>query len=239
MLEHGGSASREHIRVQQCVRSSGGPECVPASELSDRGDFRCVLLSEEGEVLFARPYNSIFAEWATIEEAQTTERSFLESVLVPEPEGPVRLRVDRRGASGGFEPLYEALLDLSQLAEPEPLEEREVIVLKATGAARERVDLVLAGDGYARQERERFVEGAKASWSNCLLLSPIARAPTTSTPARSSRRARRRASPIPAPARAERPTSARPMARSGSIATCCRSMIAACGACSMVCPATR
>jgi len=161
VLEHGGSATDEWVRVAECVRSIGGPECVPASEPADRGDFRCVLLDERGEMVFARPFNSIFAEWATIEEAQTSTRSFFESVLVPEPAAPVRVRIDRRGRDGGFEPLHESALDPSAFAAPDVLHEREVIVLKSNGPARERVDLLLVGDGYTEGERARFLEACE------------------------------------------------------------------------------
>ena len=161
VLEHGGSASEEWVRMARAIRGSGGPECMPRSELADRGDFRCVLLDASGQLLFAKPFNSIFAEWATIAEAQTQTRSFTESVLVPEPLVPVHLCVERRGKTGSFEPLYEAELDLSALAEPEPWLAREVIVLKSTGPARERVDLALIGDGYADGQRERFVEACE------------------------------------------------------------------------------
>lgn len=172
VLEHGGSATDEHVRVHECVRSSGGPECVPRSELADRGDFRCVLLDERGEIVFAKPFNSIFAEWATIEEAQATSRSFLESVLVPEPVGPVRVRIDRRGKDGGFEPLHEATLDPCMFAEPDVLHERELIVLKSNGPARERVDLLLVGDGYTYAERERFVEACEALIEHVFTVEP-------------------------------------------------------------------
>jgi hypothetical protein len=158
VLEHGGSATDEWVRLQQAVRSSGGPECVPSSEPDDRGDFRCVLLNERGEQLFAKPFNSIFAEWATIEEAQTAARTFEESLLVPEPLAPVRVRIDRRGKDGGFEPLHETALDPAAFGALDFLEEREVIVLQMSGPSRERVDVVLAGDGYTYEERDRFLE---------------------------------------------------------------------------------
>lgn len=162
VLAHGGSASEEHIRLERAVRSSGGPECVPRSELEDRGDYRCLLLDAHGTPLFAKPFNSIFAEWATIAEAKTQSRSFTESVLVPEPNAPVRVVLERRGASGKLEPFYDEPLDLSAVGEPEPLEEREVIVLKASGPAREHVNFTLLGDGYTLHERERFVEACES-----------------------------------------------------------------------------
>jgi hypothetical protein len=174
VLEHGGSADKEWVRLHQRVRSSGGAECVPKSEPADRGDFRCVLLSASGETLFVRPFNSIFAEWATIEEARTTEQSFLESVLVPEPSAPVRLRVDKRGSQGAFEPLYEGQLDPAGASEPEPLEERELIVLKSNGPSRERANLVLAGEGYTYEERDRFVVACEALLEHLFETEPYA-----------------------------------------------------------------
>lgn len=162
VLEHGGSASAEWTRVAGQVQSSGGPECLPRSEPEDRGDYRCALLDGRGAVLFERPFNSIFAEWASTEEAQRSERVFRESLLVPAPLAAVRVRIDRRGERGAFTPLYEAALEPGSAKPPEPLEAREVIVLKSNGPARERVDLALVGDGYTLGERERFVEACEA-----------------------------------------------------------------------------
>lgn len=157
-LEHGGSATDEWVKLARAVQSSGGPECMPRSELANRGDFRCVLLGEQGEILFARPFNSIFAEWATIEEAQSTTRAFGESVLVPEPLASVRVRIERRGKDGAFEALHETTLEPSALEAPDFEHEREVIVLKMNGPSRERANFVLAGDGYTYEERGRFLE---------------------------------------------------------------------------------
>jgi hypothetical protein len=170
---HGGARDREAVRGGRCQRSAangtmrraarslaaGSPEGRGVGRL---GDYQCRVMDERGELLFAWPYNSLFAEWVTTAEAESGARDFVEPLLLPEATSPVTVCIDRRSARGHFEPLGELHVAPGDLEPAGALPEREVRLLSSAAPADSRVNLLFMAEGYAGGEADKFYDASRA-----------------------------------------------------------------------------
>ncbi|NTV75336.1 MAG: peptidase M64, partial [Holophaga sp.] len=114
-------------------------------------------------VLFSRGFNSIYGEWETTGEARTTPRTFSESLRFPRPAGPVQINVKKRDARNAFREIWSFSLDPADIfvdSAPPP-SPGALITIQQSGAPAEKVDLLILGDGYTREELPRFEQQAR------------------------------------------------------------------------------
>src|SRR5205823_7823937 len=103
-----------------------------------------------GRVLFSRGFSSIYGEWETTPEAKTLARAFHESVRFPAPASPVRVVFFARADAGPFKEVWTVPVDPgSPIVDraPSPAAGRVWSVVE-NGDPRDKVDLLLLGDGY-------------------------------------------------------------------------------------------
>ena len=126
-----------------------------ATDDGKSGVYRFEVRDADGQLLQARGYASIFGEWVTTDEAQHQHRTFHESLRFPAPAkpGPVQVRIYRRDAQQVFQPVWETKLDTTDMfVDRSPTAPQELIVIEQHGAAADKVDLLLLGDGYTAAE---------------------------------------------------------------------------------------
>lgn len=70
-----------------------------------------VVDAKSGELLYSRGFSTVFAEWASTEEAGKINRGFQESVRFPKPDQPVRVRILKRDERGAFSVVWTASVD--------------------------------------------------------------------------------------------------------------------------------
>ena len=119
------------------------------------GVYRYEARDADGTLLQARGFASVFGEWVTTEEAQKSHRTFHESVRFPAPARPglVSVKVFKRDAQQAFQPVWEVQVDTTDMfvdRTAAPL--NELIAVEQHGAPRDKVDLLLIGDGYTAAE---------------------------------------------------------------------------------------
>jgi hypothetical protein len=162
---HTGNASSEHFGLRRVVLEPLPWPGNPGRALDDTnlGKYMFEVVDHaSGRVLYSRGFASIYGEWETTDEARRIERAFDESLRFPAPAGPVRLHIKKRDRRNVFQPVWsvpidpEALdVDRSETAPP-----GQLIELHRSGDPREKVDLLILGDGYTGGEREKFVQDA-------------------------------------------------------------------------------
>ena len=130
---------------------------------ADTGTYRFRVESEDGRVLYARGFSSIYAEWQSTAEAAERHRTFQESLRFPAPTGPVDVVVDKRGSDGAFAEVWRTRLDpADQYVDPSPPPHQELVEIERHGAPRDKVDVLLLGDGYTAEEcRAKFPVDAR------------------------------------------------------------------------------
>jgi hypothetical protein len=124
-----------------------------------------------GATIFSQGYCTLFGEWQATDEALKLKqrRTFEESVRFPFPRQPVRLIIDRRrdaaGADGRGEFAEVFRIDLdprSHLVARDPLDGRyPLLALHESGDPRERIDILILGDGYTAAELEKYRRDAR------------------------------------------------------------------------------
>ncbi|MEO7936622.1 MAG: M64 family metallopeptidase, partial [Dokdonella sp.] len=116
-----------------------------------------------GEVLYSRGFSSIFGEWRTTAEARLQNRSFSESLRFPMPDKPVRIRLYGRDDRNAFS--MEWTLDVDPASSDvrsahEPLAS-PLVALRKNGEPKDKVDLLILGDGYTEAGRKQFIADAR------------------------------------------------------------------------------
>lgn len=116
-------------------------------------------------LLFSRGFSSVFNEWQTTDEALGgVYKSFSVSVRMPYPKREVRFVLSRRDKKLVFHELFVTLIDpnspvqVDKAPRPHPF---PVKALLHNGPPAEKVDILIIGDGYARDDMEKFRKDAK------------------------------------------------------------------------------
>ena len=117
------------------------------------GSYRFEIRDPSGEVLFARGYSPIFAEWMTTAEASAGNATFHESLRFPAPAKPVDVVVLKRDGSNRFVEAWRTRLDpknqfIDRSVRPSP----PPIRVEYHGDPTSKVDVLLLGDGYTAAE---------------------------------------------------------------------------------------
>jgi hypothetical protein len=162
---HSGNATSEHFGLRRVVLEPlpwpGHPD--RAIDDTNLGKYLFEVADAAGRVIYSRGFSSIYGEWETTDEARRFDRAFDESLRFPAPDGPVRLQILKRDARSVFQPVWTVPIDPAapdvDRAELPPA--GELIELHRSGDPRDKVDLLILGDGYTAAEREKFVRDAQ------------------------------------------------------------------------------
>jgi len=113
-------------------------------------------------VLFSRGFASIYGEWETTPEAAGAHRAFHESLRFPLPARPVQVVLKKRDAANAFREVWSVTVDPADptidRSGPAPARVWPVI---ESGPPRDKVDLLLLGDGYTAAEMDKWHADAK------------------------------------------------------------------------------
>jgi len=113
-------------------------------------------------VLYSRGFASICGEWESTPEAKASHRTFHESLRFPEPRGKVQVVVKKRDAAGLFREAWTVAVDPN-----DPTIDRtgptpgKVWAVMENGPPRDKVDLLLLGDGYTAAEMGKWHDDAR------------------------------------------------------------------------------
>jgi hypothetical protein len=162
---HTGGAAGEEFSLDGLALE--GPWPGPLNRLIDDTNlgkyFFEVVDQKSGRLLYSRGFASIYGEWELTPEAKQQRRTFQESLRFPEPGGPVRVVLKKRGSDRAFHEVWSVSVDpagpMVDRAGP-PADVRVWPVMK-NGEPRDKVDLVLIGDGYTAAEMEKWHSDAR------------------------------------------------------------------------------
>jgi hypothetical protein len=118
-----------------------------------------------GVLIYSRGFSSVFQEWQTTDEAMRgIRRTFSESARFPFPRREVQVAIARRDRYSVFRELFSIVLDPQDPTQVRR-EKREpaygVLSLMENGPAATKVDIAVLGDGYAKEEMEKFRKDAR------------------------------------------------------------------------------
>jgi hypothetical protein len=174
---HTGTAAEEHISVHR-MRIEG-PWPGSRTQLLDPtglGKYQVEVADlKTGQVLYSRGFAGIFGEWETTGEARAgTFRTIEETVRFPEPRRPFQVRLRKRGADLAFREFWTTAIEPgSRFVDRAPVPEQAVWTVQDSGDPSVKVDLLILGDGYTAEERERFHQQVKQLSRDLLSVEPF------------------------------------------------------------------
>lgn len=116
-------------------------------------------------LIYATGFSSLFNEWQTTDEALAgIYRTFSATVRIPFPRREVQLVVSRRDKSMIFHELFSTVIDPNAPTAIDRSQRKPLFPsheLMHNGPPSKKVDLVILGDGYTRDEMEKFRSDAQ------------------------------------------------------------------------------
>jgi len=160
---HTGTYNQETVSLDKILHDgpwSGNPS-QPVDQLN-RGAYRFEIHSKTGTLLYSRGFSSIFGEWQTTGEAKVRSATFHESIRFPWPKNHVLVKLFKRQSENVFVPIWNMELDPKnrQINRATRAKEENTRALLSNGDPKNKVDVVLLGDGYSRNDREKFFSDA-------------------------------------------------------------------------------
>ena len=174
---HTGSATEENFALDRVVLEGAWPG--PADRAIDQtgfGKYRFEVRDKvSNRVLYSRGYATIFNEWQETEEAKTLRQGFEESVRFPAPAAPVRVTIQVRDAAQALHDAWTVEIDPAAQPvdrSPAPAWAKPWRVMY-NGEPKDKVDLLLLGDGYTTLEMEKWHRDARRLAETLFAVSPF------------------------------------------------------------------
>jgi hypothetical protein len=170
---HIGTKGQEQITIDKVYEENAWPGSkVNLLDTLNLGDcFLKVSDLQTNMLLYSRGYSTVFGEWQTTEEALSgTWRTFHETVRFPFPKQKVIVSFYRRdkfvgaGEMMAFREVFSTVIDPnnSTVVNREKRESKfAVFDVMVNGPTDKKVDILILGDGYAKEDIEKFRKDAK------------------------------------------------------------------------------
>lgn len=113
-----------------------------------------------GRLLYSRGFDSYFGEYRTSgPAAEGVKRTYLETALVPCPRKPVRFALDKRDRDNRFHEIYSVSIDPEDIGIiRDRILDPDIRIFEGhlSGDPHAKVDIAILGEGYTREEGEKF-----------------------------------------------------------------------------------
>jgi len=162
---HSGDAAKEEFSLDGVALESEWPGRLdrPIDDTNLGKYFFEVIDRKSNRVLYSRGFASIYGEWEITDEAKEMRRTFHESVRFPDPGAPVQVVLKKRDRQNAFREVWSVVIDPQAGTvdqSPPPAAFRVWPVMK-NGEPRDKVDLLLIGDGYTAAEMDKWHRDAQ------------------------------------------------------------------------------
>jgi hypothetical protein len=162
--DHSGTATEEHFAKSQVVSDGiwSGSKVTLIDNLN-LGLYSIEVVDKDSKVLlYSKGFASVFGEWQTTPDAKENWGSFNESLRFPWPKKPVTVILMKRDTSNIFRTIWTTDIDPDsrQVNPADMIHTNKVDIISENGAADKKVDIVILGDGYAKDEMGKFRKDA-------------------------------------------------------------------------------
>lgn len=157
---HSGNSEQEHFAVDRII--SDGKWAGSKARLIDDlnlGLYQFEIIAKENNVLlYSEGFASIFGEWQTTGEAKKEWGAFHESIRFPWPKNTVRVVVKKRDSQNRFVEIWNTEIDPGsrRVTPADIIHTNNIFTLMENGPADKKVDIVVLGDGYTKEEMQKF-----------------------------------------------------------------------------------
>lgn len=159
---HTGNAVSEKFEIQNFIKYgiwSGSRKYL--IDNFNNGTYHVkVYDSNTGSVIYSKGFDSFFKEYQTSSEAISGQsKSFEEVILIPFPIIPVKLVIEKTSAENVTQKIYSIDINPAEIkAEDLKIDHSTTTVIKSYsgGDAHSKVDVVILGEGYTKDESSKF-----------------------------------------------------------------------------------
>ena len=113
---------------------------------------------ETNRMIYSRGFSSIYAGWVAVPASRDRSETFHESLRFPWPRHPVKIVLESRDERNHFAPVWSTTVDPNSRfvnpADPSPLGDAWTVL--ESGPPSAKVDLLILGDGYGKEDLEKF-----------------------------------------------------------------------------------
>ncbi|MEJ5302703.1 MAG: M64 family metallopeptidase [Bacteroidales bacterium] len=160
---HGGNAQNEYFVFDNWKEEPfwGGSTHALIDTLRYGQYFFELIDKESGKVLYSRGYTTLFSEWQTTNEAQSADRIFTESVVMPFPKKPAQINLYSRNRKGVFIQKFSTSFNPA-----DPYIQKADIHYKSFNVhtpadPSQALDIVIIPEGYTSADMELFRQDCK------------------------------------------------------------------------------
>jgi len=174
---HTGNAAEERFALDAVVLEGAWPGHPNRTfDDSNLGKYYFEVVDKgTNRILYSRGFASIFGEWETTGEAKEGNRTFHESLRFPEPKAPVQIVLKKRDSQNAFREIWSLIVDPSAptVDRAAPSGAARVWPVMKNGEPRDKVDILLLGDGYTAAEVEKWHRDARRLSDLLFAVSPF------------------------------------------------------------------
>jgi hypothetical protein len=174
---HGGNATEEYLSLDGAAMEGSWPGSLDhAIDDTNLGKYCFEVLDRKtNRLLYSRGFASIFGEWQDTPEAKEIHRQFHASLRFPAPAAPVQVVVKKRDRRNAFRELWSVIVDPADpsIDRSGPPRDVKVWAVMRNGEPRDKVDLLLMGDGYTAAEMEKWHKDARRMADLLFAVSPF------------------------------------------------------------------
>lgn len=116
--------------------------------------------NESGELLYSKGFDSYFGEYQTSGPAlKGVKKTFHETAILPNPKKAVKFTIEKRDRQKLLNEIYSTVIDPNDvnIISAKTIDD-EVLIYESynSGAPENRADIVILGEGYTKQETDKF-----------------------------------------------------------------------------------
>ncbi|MFI5250927.1 MAG: M64 family metallopeptidase [Bacteroidota bacterium] len=164
---HTGTKGTETIALNQVYREGAWPGSkINLLDTMNYGEyiFRIYDIGT-GAMIYSRGFSSVFNEWQSTDESMNgIMRTFHETVRFPYPISKIQLTISRRDKQMIFHEVFSTVIDPNapdQVHQESHAYNFKVDSILKNGPSEKKVDLLVLGDGYAKEDMEKFRKDVK------------------------------------------------------------------------------
>jgi pimeloyl-ACP methyl ester carboxylesterase len=162
---HSGTAQEEHFAIDRILADGkwGGSKTILIDQLN-LGSYQFDIMDKESDtLLYSRGFASVYGEWETTAEAKKQWGTFHESIRFPWPKKIVKVALKKRDKQNKFVEIWHTEINPGsrQVTPADLVNTNNIFTIMENGPAEKKVDIVVLGDGYTKEEMDKFHKDAQ------------------------------------------------------------------------------
>lgn len=109
------------------------------------------------ELLFSKPFNTLFGEWQTTLEAKNVNKAFQQSAFFPCPADSFEFKLNKRNDRKESQVLLQVVLDPKDILLNTDSSYEDYLTIEENAASSKAVDILFIPEGYTLTEKEKFL----------------------------------------------------------------------------------